>query len=79
VKTWYAEPVIYRSRAIETAQEIKQTAHQLIADLPDDATWETLLYTLQVRHDIETGIADAKACRVYGTAEAKVRLGIDNA
>lgn len=62
-----------------TAQEIKRTAHQLIDGLPDDATWETLLYTLQVRHDIEAGMADAKAGRVYSTAEAKARLGIDSA
>jgi len=61
-----------------TAQEIKQAAHQLIDSLPDDATWETLLYTLQVRHDIEAGVADAKAGRVYSTAEARARLGIDN-
>jgi predicted transcriptional regulator len=61
-----------------TAQEIKQAAHQLIDSLPDDATWETLLYTLQVRHDIEAGVADAKAGRVYSTAEARSRLGIDN-
>lgn len=64
---------------METAQEIKQTAHQLIDSLPDDATWETVLYTLQVRHDIEAGLADANTNRVYSTAEAKARLGIDNA
>jgi hypothetical protein len=64
---------------METAQEIKQTAHQLIDSLPDNATWETLLYTLQVRHDIEAGLADAKANRVYSTAEARARLGVDNA
>ena len=64
---------------METAQEIKQTAHQLIDSLPDDATWETLLYTLQVRHDIEAGLEDAKANRVYSTAEARARLGVDNA
>ena len=64
---------------METAQEVKQTAHQLIDSLPDDATWETLLYTLPVRHDIEAGLADAKASRVYSTAEARARLGVDNA
>ena len=62
-----------------TAQEIKQAAHQLIDSLPDDVTWETLLYTLQVRHDIEAGLADAKTGRVYSTAEARARLGIDHA
>ena len=64
---------------MEATEVIKQTAHQLIDELPDDATWETLLYTLQVRHDIEAGMADAKAGRVYSSAEVKARLGIDNA
>ena len=64
---------------METAQEVKQTAHQLIDSLPDDATWETLLYTLQVRHDIEAGLVDANTSRVCSTAEARARLGIDNA
>jgi hypothetical protein len=63
---------------METTQELKQTAHQLIDSLPDDATWETLLYTLQVRHDIEAGLADAAANRVYSTAEVRARLGVDN-
>jgi predicted transcriptional regulator len=62
-----------------TAQEIKQTAHQLIDSLPEDATWGTLLYTLQVRHDIEAGLADAEAGQVYSTAEVRERLGINNA
>jgi hypothetical protein len=62
---------------MEAAPEIKQTAHQLIDSLPDDATWEILLYTLQVRHDIEAGLADGKANRVYSTTEAKARLGLD--
>ncbi len=63
---------------MESTEVIKQTAHQLIDELPDDATWETLLYTLQVRHDIEAGMADAKADRVYSTAEIRERLGIHN-
>ncbi len=64
---------------METTEAIKQTAHQLIDALPDNATWETLLYTLQVRHDIEAGLADANAGRVYSTDEARTRLGIDQA
>ena len=39
-------------------EDIKQTAHQLIDQLPDGVSWEKLLYTLQVRRDIEAGLAD---------------------
>jgi len=62
-----------------TALEIKQTAHQLIDSLPEDATWETLLSRLQVRHDIEAGLTDVEVDRVYSTAEVRERLGIDKA
>jgi predicted transcriptional regulator len=64
---------------MEPAHEIKRTAHQLIDSLPDDTTWEALLYTLQVRHDIEAGLADVEAGRVYSTEEVRMSLGIDNA
>jgi hypothetical protein len=43
---------------------IKQQALELIETLPDDATWQDLLYALELRSDVETGLADAKAERV---------------
>ena len=43
---------------------IKQRAHQLIEALPDDATWQDLLYALELRADVEAGLVDAKAGRV---------------
>lgn len=42
----------------------KQQAHQLIDELPEDAGWNELIYRLQVRKDIEAGLADSKANRV---------------
>jgi hypothetical protein len=42
---------------------IKQRAHELIEALPDDATWQDLLYALELRGDVEAGLADAKAGR----------------
>ena len=46
---------------------IKQRAHELIEALPDDATWQDLLYALDLRADAEAGRADAEA----GRADAK--------
>jgi hypothetical protein len=40
---------------------IKQRAHELIEALPDDATWQDVLYALELRSDVEAGLADAKA------------------
>jgi len=64
---------------MSTAQEIKQAAHQLIDSLPEDATWETLLYTLQVRYDIEAGMTDHESGRVYSSTEVREHLGITEA
>jgi hypothetical protein len=34
---------------------IKQHAHELIEALPDDATWQDLLYAVELRADVEVG------------------------
>lgn len=43
---------------------IKQRAHELIEALPHDATWQDVLYAVDVRADVEAGLSDAKAGRV---------------
>jgi len=55
---------------------IKETAHQLIDQLPDDVNWEKVLYTLQVRRDIEAGLADVEAGRVVTTEQLRKDLGL---
>ena len=55
---------------------IKQRAHELIEALPDDATWQDLLYALELRGDVETGLADAKAGRVTGVDEVRRDYGL---
>jgi predicted transcriptional regulator len=49
----------------------KQQAHALIDALPDNATWTELAYRLEVRADIEAGLADVKAGRVVSTADLR--------
>ncbi|MFL0803132.1 MAG: hypothetical protein K6L81_05410 [Agarilytica sp.] len=55
---------------------IKETVHQLIDQLPDDTSWEKVLYTLQVRHDIEAGLTDAETGRVVTTKQLRKDLGL---
>ena len=55
---------------------IKETAHQLIDQLPDDASWEKVLYILQVRRDVEAGLADVEAGRVVKTEQLRKDLGL---
>jgi predicted transcriptional regulator len=55
---------------------IKQRAHELIEALPDDATWQDLLYALELRADVEAGLADAKAGRVTEVEELRRDYGL---
>ncbi len=55
---------------------IKQRAHELIEALPDNATWQDLLYALELRGDVEAGLADAKAGRVAEAAELRRDYGL---
>lgn len=61
---------------MQSSSEIKETAHKLIDTLPDDTNWERLLYTLQIRHDIEAGMGDSEAGNVVGSDELRRQLGI---
>jgi hypothetical protein len=54
---------------------IKQRAHELIEALPDDATWQDLLYALELRGDLEAGLADAKSGRVTEVEELRQDYG----
>ena len=43
----------------------KEIAQQLLAKLPDDATWGKISYTMYVRSEIQKGLDDIEAGRVY--------------
>ncbi len=54
----------------------KQQVHQVLARLPDDATWDQVVYELAVRRAVERGIADADAGRVVDVAEIRAEFGL---
>ena len=54
----------------------KQQARQVLARLPDDATWDEVVYELAVRRAVERGIADADAGRVVDVAEIRAEFGL---
>jgi predicted transcriptional regulator len=55
---------------------IKRRAHELIEALPDNATWQDLLYALELRADVEAGLADAKAGRLTEVEELRRNCGL---
>jgi predicted transcriptional regulator len=56
---------------------IKEEAHRLIEELPEDATWKDVEYVMHVRQQIEQGLQDAEAGRTMTTDELRQRLGLD--
>lgn len=54
--------------------DIKAEARRLIDQLPDDATWDDLMYEIYVRQAIDAGLADVEAGRVIPHEELRSRL-----
>lgn len=50
---------------------LKKKAREIVARLPDDATWNDLAYEIRLRQKIEEGLEDLDAGR--STPHAKVR------
>lgn len=60
-------------------QTIKQTAHELIDHLPDQATWDDVMYTLYVRQKLERSLQAAREGRVTSQEDVKRRILGDEA
>ncbi len=52
----------------------KEAARQLIDRLPDQATWDDIMYELYVKEKIGEGLKAVKEGRVVSHEEAKRRL-----
>lgn len=57
-------------------KNIKAAVKELVDDLPNDATWEDVMYRLYVREAIESGRRDAAEGRVVDVAEVRRRFGL---
>jgi predicted transcriptional regulator len=56
--------------------DIKSDAHRMINALPDNATWDDVMYRVYVRQCIEAGIEDADAGRVMDVEEVRRKFGL---
>lgn len=55
---------------------IKQEAHRLVDQLPENASWKDLVYAIHVRLAIEQGLKDSRAGRVKSQEEIERKYGI---
>ena len=57
--------------------DIKQVAHQLIDQLPEDCSWNDAIYEMVVRREIELGLEDSEAGRTMAVEEIRKEYGLD--
>jgi len=65
---------------LETIMEIKnikQKARNLIDKLPDNSTWDDLMYEIYVRQAIEAGLADSEEEKVISVAEVRTKFKLE--
>jgi predicted transcriptional regulator len=55
---------------------LKDEAHRLIDRLPDQATWDDLMYEIYVRQAIEAGLRDSDAGRVVDSESVRKSFGL---
>jgi predicted transcriptional regulator len=58
------------------AVNVKDEARRLIDRLPDQATWDDLMYEIYVRQAIEAGMRDSDAGRVTDHESVRKRFGL---
>jgi hypothetical protein len=59
-----------------SAQNVKEEARRLVDNLPEDVTWDDLMYQIYVRQTIDAGLADSEADRVTDVEEVRKRFGL---
>jgi predicted transcriptional regulator len=59
-----------------TSSNVKQEARRLVDNLPENATWDDLMYEIYVRQAIEAGLADSEAGRTLDVKEVRAKFGL---
>ncbi len=55
---------------------VKQKAEQLVNELPDNASWNDLMYKIYVIQSIEAGLKDSKENKVFTVEEVRQKFGL---
>lgn len=59
-----------------SSANVKAQAHELLDKLPDDATWDDVVYEMVTRREIERGIAESDAGRTTPVEDVAKEFGI---
>ncbi|MFB3896955.1 MAG: hypothetical protein ACE14V_11705 [bacterium] len=55
---------------------VKEEAYHILEKLPENATWEDLMYKIYVRKAIEAGLVDSNAGRTTDVKEVRAKFGL---
>lgn len=55
---------------------LKEKAFKLINELPEDATWDDLMYKIYVQQAIEAGLKDSDAGRTMSVRDVRAKFGL---
>lgn len=58
------------------APSFKEEARRIIEELPDDASWEDLMYRIYVREAVKAGLRDLEQGRVLADDEVRRQFGL---
>ena len=56
--------------------KVKDEARRLVEELPEDASWDDLMYKIYVRQSIEAGLRDSAAERTVDVKEVRAKFGL---
>ena len=56
------------------ATNVKEEAYHLLEKLPENATWDDLMYKIYVRQAIEAGLEDSKAGRTIDVKDVRAKF-----
>lgn len=59
---------------MQQSQTIKQTARELIDDLPDQATWDDVMYAVYIKQKLERSLLAAEQGKITSQEDAKKRF-----
>lgn len=55
---------------------IKEEAYHILEKLPDNVTWDDIMYKIYVRQAIESGLKDSEAGRTRDVKEVRAKFGL---
>ncbi len=58
------------------SHDVKSAVRQLAETLPDDATWDDVMYRVYVRQAVDAGLRDAAEGRLVDVAEVRRQFGL---